>query len=84
MPVVAMLPLLQKTMASLVTCLLLPWLQKTFEQFTGKYGIKTPFTTFLGVLSAIPRRWRGLLYTMSSQGNGLDEPDKHKIDNLLS
>jgi len=32
------------------------------RDFTAKFDIVTPFTTFLGLLSAIPRSWRRLLY----------------------
>ena len=54
-----------------------------FEQFTGKYGIKIPFTKFFGLISAIPKGWRGQLYKNSGQEKVLEEPDPHKIDNLL-
>ena len=43
----------------------------TYEQFSQKFSLKTPFTHFCRLLSAIPREWRRSLEASASHPAGL-------------
>jgi len=56
-----------------------------YQNFCTKFDMSTPFTTFFGIISAIPRHWRRLLY-LADNYEDIEQEDENPllIDNLDS